>query len=78
MSSNEILLPVHRSNQQHVRQGNDYQNVTVADGGRAVLGNVYAENFSMNILDHSQRPQKTEQQKLIGRPVLGYTLGQNT
>jgi hypothetical protein len=63
MSSNEILLPVHRSNQQHVRQGNDYQNVTVADGGRAVLGNVYAENFSMNILDHSQRPQKTEQQK---------------
>lgn len=63
MSSNEILVPGHRSNQQHVRQGNDYQNVTVAEGGRALRGNVYAENFSMNILDPSQRPQKTEQEK---------------
>jgi ankyrin repeat protein len=63
MSSNEILIPGHRSDQQHVRQGNDYQNVTVAEGGRAVLGNVYADNFSMNILDPSRRPQKTEQEK---------------
>jgi hypothetical protein len=61
--SNEILVPSHRSNQQHVRQGNDYQHVTVGEGGRAILGNVYADNFSMNILDPSQRPRKTEQEK---------------
>jgi ankyrin repeat protein len=86
MSSNEILAPSHRSNQQHVRQGHDYQHVTVGEGGRAtnqqhvrqghdyqhvtvgegsraILGNVYADTFSMNILDQSQRPEKTEQEK---------------
>jgi hypothetical protein len=57
--SNEIVAPSHRSNQQHVRQGNDYQNVSVGEGGRAILGNVYADSFSMNVLDPSQRPQKT-------------------
>jgi ankyrin repeat protein len=61
--SNEIVAPSHGSHQQHVRQGNDYQNVTVAEGGRAILGNVYADNFSMSILDPSQRPQKTEEEK---------------
>jgi hypothetical protein len=63
MPSNEILIPGHRSDQQHVRQGNDYQNVTVGEGSRAILGNVYAENFSMNILDPSQPPRKTDQGK---------------
>jgi hypothetical protein len=61
--SNEIVAPSHGSHQQHVRQGNDYQNVTVAEGGRAILGNVYADNFSMSILDPSQRPQKMEEEK---------------
>jgi ankyrin repeat protein len=61
--SNEILAPSHRSNQQHVRQGNDYQHVTVGEGGRAILGNVYADNFSLNVLGQSQRPENTEQEK---------------
>jgi ankyrin repeat protein len=63
MPSNEILAPSHRSDQQHVRQGHDYQHVTVGEGSRAILGNVYADNFSMNIVDPSQRPRKTEQEK---------------
>jgi ankyrin repeat protein len=63
MSSNEILAPNYRSDQHNIRQGNDYQNVTVGEGGRAILGNVYADTFSMNILDPCQRPKKTEQEK---------------
>jgi ankyrin repeat protein len=65
MPSNEVLAPSHRSNHQHVRQGNDYQHVTVGEGSRAILGNVYADNFSMNILDQSQcpDPEKKEQEK---------------
>jgi ankyrin repeat protein len=63
MPPNEILAPGHRADQQHVRQGNDYQNFTAGEGSRAIFGNVYADTFSMNILDPSQRPRKTEQEK---------------
>lgn len=55
-------MEICRLDQQHGRQGNDYQNVTVAEGSRAVLGNIYAESFSMNVLD-PQRPRQTEQDK---------------
>ena len=55
-------MAVRRSDQQDGRQGNDYQNVTVGEGGRSILGNVYADTFSMNILD-PERPQKTERDK---------------
>jgi ankyrin repeat protein len=55
-------MAIRRSDQQDGRQGNDYQNVTVGEGGRSILGNVYADTFSMSILD-PRRPEKTEQDK---------------
>jgi hypothetical protein len=48
--------------QQHGRQGNDYQNSTVGDNGRAVFGNIYGNNCSMSILA-PERPEKTEREK---------------
>jgi ankyrin repeat protein len=53
-------MAVRRSDQQDGRQGNDYQNVTVGEGGRSILGNVYADSFHMSMLD-PQRPHKTDQ-----------------
>jgi hypothetical protein len=55
-------MAIRRSDQQDGRQGNDYQNVTVGEGGRSILGNVYADTFSMSVLD-PRRPEKTEQDK---------------
>jgi ankyrin repeat protein len=48
--------------QQHGRQGNDYQNSNVGDNGRAVFGNIIGHNSSMSILV-PERPPKTEQEK---------------
>jgi hypothetical protein len=63
MEADEVMAPSHRPGQQHVRQGNVYQNVNVGEEARAVLGDVYADTFSMNVPDQSHRPQKTEQEK---------------
>jgi hypothetical protein len=63
MEADEVLPPSHRSGQQHERQGNVYGNVTVEGGARALLGDVYADTYSENVLDQPHHPQKTEQEK---------------
>jgi ankyrin repeat protein len=52
-----------RADQQQGRQGNDYQNFTVREGGRGVFGNIYADSFHMSVLDGPQRPRKTKQEE---------------
>jgi hypothetical protein len=52
-----------RADQQQGRQGNDYQNFTVREGGRGVFGNIYADSFHMSVLDDPQRPRKTKQEE---------------